>query len=754
VDSSPMQDWLISGRAARVGGLELKPKAHPLMPGSPLCLVRGQAAVYPLLQPEHGNTFFLKKFTESRRPEREYIENVARCLPGGAEFLAGAQRRVLGRSSLGRWNSGYYVPALADWLDGTVLTPRVPGASWSEWADGLRAGDSTLSPAERVTAALSLVQAVIRLEAVSAAHRDLSAANLFLDAAGRASPIDWDCLFHPSLEYQPNTTVGTSGYLAPFLRAASGEWKAAASWCEAADRYALAVLAVEILLLGPGSPPAQEDGSLFSQEELCGFADGRICGLAQGLAAYSARLCALFEQASKADSFAACPKPDEWQSALRHVQRIGSHKARSSSGSRPPAKGVWQKCAGCGKPDRIDAARLKELEERNRPVLCRACLTRDLAQRSELRLQQDRERPEVVCEHCSVTFRTPRERLELLRAKGRPLLCPTCLRRQMQKWYQERQDYEVSFPKIVCARCARPFRMGKEKLESLRSKAKAPLCKGCFQELVQEWAEGVRFEAHRGPLQLVPVRVSDAAQVAPVAGGKPEGRSLRSVSSRHRPLRRGGENCETRATGETGPSPPEAGRARRPACSRRRQQGSGTNAGRETGMVKLLKAIIAALRRLVLGGPSAPPQGQAKPNDYLKIIQGPGTRVTTMRILDRESVDQGVISLHERLEGTDANGHLRQVDAYHSTLCGFGHFLGRDAQPKSLCHICGKLMCSTEGCHGQPCRACGKACCPEHRIVARPPNSLADDKTLTVTYCRQWPCSCKRWWDLWWGIER
>lgn len=156
-------------------------------------------------------------------------------------------------------------------------------------------------------------------------------------------------------------------------------------------------------------------------------------------------------------------------------------------------------------------------------------------------------------------------------------------------------------------------------------------------------------------------------------------------------------------------------------------------------MRKVLRAIAGwfAAPGRGSGGPAAAP-----PDDYLDLLKKhPGTRVTTVKLLDPVSAGKGVLSRHEHVETEDDDGNLRQIDAYHATLCNFGHLLSREVQPKGICRICGRLMCSLEGCEGR-CSACGVACCANHRVTHKVHET-------EVTYCVR--CRWRHWIKLWFG---
>jgi hypothetical protein len=115
-------------------------------------------------------------------------------------------------------------------------------------------------------------------------------------------------------------SVGTEGYIAPFAWS-GGQPDRRTTWTSNSDRFALAVLAVEILVTGRGSPCAG-DGGLFEQAELC-VGSGAVVDMA------SARLGDRFPDAAKyfatalhARDFSDCPAPKQWQALTRRTSVV------------------------------------------------------------------------------------------------------------------------------------------------------------------------------------------------------------------------------------------------------------------------------------------------------------------------------------------------------------------------------------------------------------------------------------------------
>ena len=392
--------WLSSGQTMRISGLDLSPVPHPVFPETAQCIVKGQAAAYFLRQHPQENIWLLKKFAPSRRPSDAYLNIVHECLPGGFEFFTCTQRRLLTAGHLDRRYSAYGATEFNDWIEGTILMPKVPGSPWSSVADSLRERETIMTLEQRMRAGANLAECVDRLEAGDCCHRDLSASNVFLDQDSRIYLIDWDSLYHPKLPFQPNTTTGTMGYIAPFIRGESGNWDAARSWCQHADRYALAILVAEILLTGPENGPAQEDGSMFAQSHLV---DPDGCFVKERIEAVSqvdGSVGGMLGQALHASSFTDCPSPGQWRSVLRKALRVRQSAQDASERGGP---GRRRTCTSCGSDSWVADVWYAKLEDRGVPFLCRACL-------AERRKQRDQTHPAVACEHCQRPTRLPREK--------------------------------------------------------------------------------------------------------------------------------------------------------------------------------------------------------------------------------------------------------------------------------------------------------------------------------------------------------
>ena len=129
-------------------------------------------------------------------------------------------------------------------------------------------------------------------------------------AEGWLHPIDFDSLYHPCLTMPQTTTCGTVGYTAPYAWN-SDVLDAKMTWAPCADRYALALLNTEFLVLQDNAPLSAE-GGIFNQDELRSRS-GKSIKLAQDiLSSDYPQARPLFETAIQSSSFHDCPSPQDW----------------------------------------------------------------------------------------------------------------------------------------------------------------------------------------------------------------------------------------------------------------------------------------------------------------------------------------------------------------------------------------------------------------------------------------------------------
>ena len=300
--------WLVSKKRIPIEGVRLLPEENTYLPNHPLVSARGQAKAY-YLRDESKRTWILKKFLPGRHPDAAYIKAIQALIPPCAGFESGYQRRVLSPASVAKKE----LPSaeFPTWIDNTILMPRVKGSDWAWLADKVRDGTIELKREQRLLMCQNLNQKLSILEKNDLSHRDLSSTNVFIDTnTWDVHLIDWDSLYHPSLSIPPSTTFGTNGYIAPFVRV-NGSEDSRLTWRAGSDRFSLAILNVEFLTVERGSP-VTGDGGLFDQDEIFRLKGTGINGITDRLKRNFPVAFQVFDKTLRAQSFAACPSPEEW----------------------------------------------------------------------------------------------------------------------------------------------------------------------------------------------------------------------------------------------------------------------------------------------------------------------------------------------------------------------------------------------------------------------------------------------------------
>lgn len=312
-----IDEWLTSGRSAWIGPHRLRPIEHALAKGKPLSSQRGQAEAFFLID-EGGTGWVLKKFRQGCVLASPYLVRIATVLPKNPAFLCGTERQILTPGVLQQTKGFYYSKGLDQWLEGTILMPTVKGFDWAGLADEVREGEIVLEPPLRMTLCHNLARIVELLEAHVCAHRDLSCGNVFIEpGTGEVCLIDFDSLFHPSITMPNATTCGTEGYTAPYAWA-TGKLDPRCTWCEGADRYALALLNVEMLLVDRGTK-ATSEGGIFQQEELKNRSGKGIDSIVAALETHYPEATPLLLQAIRSHTPADCPPPGAWNSLFQNA---------------------------------------------------------------------------------------------------------------------------------------------------------------------------------------------------------------------------------------------------------------------------------------------------------------------------------------------------------------------------------------------------------------------------------------------------
>lgn len=364
-----MDLWFKTRKPACIGGLSMRPLPNGKIKNAPLSIQRGQAEVF-FLESLDGSHWVLKHFHRGRSIDGGYLDAVSRALPDVDGLRGGKARRVMASQDLLRARGFYYQAELAHWLEGTVLMPRTPGVDWAAVADDIRDGTLQLEPSRRVGFCRRLVELVLAMESHCCSHRDLSAANVFIDLKpSNVHLIDFDSVFHPTLIMPVATTCGTPGYTPPFAWR-TGHTDPSLTWQLCSDRYALAILNVEFLLLDRGWP-LTADGGMFNQNELSARGGPGVRRAIDALQAQYPEVVPLFETTLRSNRPDDCPSPDDWNcvyqriagyttTALDEMETIDEAYFRDVLRRAQTSVPAWQ-------PPRLDEMEFEPVEPLNRP---------------------------------------------------------------------------------------------------------------------------------------------------------------------------------------------------------------------------------------------------------------------------------------------------------------------------------------------------------------------------------------------------
>ncbi len=301
-----MNKWLTSSKYTQIAQLRVKPLPHPVLKKSVLSVMKGQAEVF-FLKSADNQGWVLKKFNTGKLPDKNYLNAIKGLLPQGDTFACGNQRQILVRKSLVKSAGSYYAKELADFLEDTILMPQIRGCDWYSLVEKISNGPLKLTDSQRLNICANLAKAVKQLEDRGISHRDLSGGNIFVEpSSGKISLIDFDSLYHKSLKLTSMTTIGTEGYISPFVKVDSK-----VSYCKFADRFALTMLCCEFLVRDKSSK-IYHDGTIFDQRQLYQRKGQSIDYVRGRLKQKYPTAFEMFNMAISSNSFEDCPSPDRW----------------------------------------------------------------------------------------------------------------------------------------------------------------------------------------------------------------------------------------------------------------------------------------------------------------------------------------------------------------------------------------------------------------------------------------------------------
>ena len=295
---SPIDAYAAPGVVLEVAGYQLSIVSEN---GVATCYQRGQSEIF-FGSDSSGGAWVLKKFLTGKDLGAAFLTAAQNQIPRREGFEAGYRRILLKEDHLNHLSR-----QMADWLRGALLMPRVEGKTWAELNESVRRNTRILSRSEREQLCLSLIEHVEELERSGVAHRDLSVANLIVDAQLKIHLIDWDSLFVPGIDRPAAIPIGTNGYLSPL-----GD-----TWNNTADRFGLAVLCAEFLLTDDKSI-SHHDGGLFEQADLSNRGGASVKAQLDRLDSIYPNVALCFRRALSARVTTEMPAPVDWKDCFAH----------------------------------------------------------------------------------------------------------------------------------------------------------------------------------------------------------------------------------------------------------------------------------------------------------------------------------------------------------------------------------------------------------------------------------------------------
>lgn len=261
-----------------------------------ICKIRNNQGSFSALK------LFRKKFQE---PVMEQIcEKIQQfsIIPG----MEACGRRVITPA-----NNPHILAKYPDFLY-SVLMPWISGESWCEVLFRSQKKKTPLvSKEQSLTLAGKLAQTLKELEDHQSAHTDISSGNVIVDlSANRISLIDVEDIYAPTFRSPSVITAGTKGY--QHRESSAGLWR------EDADRFAGAVLIIEILAVSKTDTIPHISGeSFFEPDEMHNLWSARYIKITEMLKKYHSSVVSLWERVWSSASLAQCPKFSEWLTAIQ-----------------------------------------------------------------------------------------------------------------------------------------------------------------------------------------------------------------------------------------------------------------------------------------------------------------------------------------------------------------------------------------------------------------------------------------------------
>jgi hypothetical protein len=287
---------------------------HPYLPAEMqevYAVEGGEAVTYQLQDLSTAALWALKVSKGSYRGE-----HIARSVAALAPYAALPGLYVCNRLCLTRETAPEVVAQYPD-LEYALLMPWIIGKTWAGFL-GDRALGETYTIYQAADLALATAQMLWNLEAYNLAHTDIAGGNVVISPDFKGVELlDIDNIFRSDYPPPRRYSRGSPGYQHRRL-GPKGQW------CAEGDRFAGAILLVEMLSwwdprVRALTPAGAE--SLFQPDELQEVGAPRWSDVRDALWAVCPQTLSLFDQAWGSPSLEQCPELSTWAMALVQAPR-------------------------------------------------------------------------------------------------------------------------------------------------------------------------------------------------------------------------------------------------------------------------------------------------------------------------------------------------------------------------------------------------------------------------------------------------
>jgi hypothetical protein len=295
---------------------------HPAAPGMVFAQEGGRGVVYQLSANSGASLHGLKVFASAFRVSRHQRSSKQLDQIGSRVGLAAARRRVVDPDDL--------IARRLPSLQYAVLMPWIRGTTWYDCLQLAETSGTRVHTSELARRfALSFLDIMAGLEGAGIAHTDISPGNVILDDVRmQVELLDLEDIYAPGIAEPEEKTSGTPGYQ---------HHKRWHTWRPEGDRYAVAVLTSELLLLSDDAVARRSSTSGFFVSD-CTNAEAREAydmAIAKLSKSYP-RFAKLFHTAWFAEVLSACPEITELHAALHADVENGSNAQEYTTVRVPP----------------------------------------------------------------------------------------------------------------------------------------------------------------------------------------------------------------------------------------------------------------------------------------------------------------------------------------------------------------------------------------------------------------------------------